>query len=251
MNTKLTEVITQTITLTTTTPGLTIAVNAPGAAVGAEIQGTGASTPTWNFTPRLKRAQWYDVSALSYTDITVPLTDRTSAQSINSFDGAAAAAGDLLYLGCDVPFRGVYIDVTNTNGTASTMDGSYWNGTAWTDLTLTDGTAATGATLGQDAPVTWTMPTDWATTTVNGSPSLFYVFLWVSADLDSTVSIANAVPLGVQTTQASSVATTSIPKPRYWFDRENVGGIEATGDNADTLVIDWLCAGRRVKLASE
>lgn len=250
-NTKFSDIVSQTITLTTTTPGLTIAVNAPAHAIGVEVQGTGATTPTWNLTPRLQLAWWYDVSALSYTDITGPLTDRSSAQSINSFDGAATAAGDLIYLGCDVPFRGVYIDVTNTNSSASVLDGSYWDGTNWTDLTLTDGTTSGGATFAQDAPVTWTVPTDWTTRSVNGSTPLFWMFLWASADFDATVSVANAVPLGIQTTQATSVATTSIPKPRYFFDRALTGGVEATGDNADTLVVDWLCSGKRVKFATE
>ena len=251
-NTKISEIITQTITLTTTTPGLTIAVNAPGHAIGVEVQGTGASTPTWNLTPRLQKAWWYDVAPTpTYTDITDSLSDRTSAQAINSFDGAAAAAGDLIYLGCDVPFRGVYVDVTNTNGNAAALDGSYWNGSAWTDLTVTDGTSATSKTFAQDAPVTWTVPTDWATYSVNGSVNLFWVFLWTDADLDSSVSLANVVPLGIQTTQATSVATTSIPKPRYFFDRQLIGGVEATGDNTDTLVVDWLCGGKRIKFASE
>lgn len=245
-----TNVISQTITLTTTSPGLTIAVNHPAGARAAEIYGTGTSTPTWNFTPRLRKAFWYDVTAGTYTDITTALTDRTTATSINSFDGAASHAGDLLYIGCDVPFRGVYVDVTNTNGTASTLDASYWNG-AWTDLSTTDGTASGGATLAQDAPITWTMPTDWATTSVNGTGNLFWVYLWVSADLDSSVSIANLVPLGVQTAQPTSVAITSTVRPRYIFDNALTGGIEATGDNADTLVINWLCSGRNTGQVSQ
>jgi hypothetical protein len=48
-------------------------------------------------------------------------------------------------------------------GVGGTYVWEYWNGTAWTTLTVTDGT--NGFT--QDGTVSWTIPTDWATTAVN------------------------------------------------------------------------------------
>jgi hypothetical protein len=48
-------------------------------------------------------------------------------------------------------------------GVGGTYVWEYWNGTAWTTLTVTDGT--NGFT--QDGTVSWTIPTDWASTAVN------------------------------------------------------------------------------------
>lgn len=250
--THLTHVITQTITLTTTTPGLTIAVNMPPGAAAVELQGTGASTPTWQLCPRLRKAWWFDDSAGAYTDITKALTDRTTTSAINSFEGAADPYKDFIYLGCDVPFRGAYVDVTNTNGTASVLNALYPTAQdTWAGLTETDGTASAGACLAQDAPITWTVPSDWVKTIENGSGPFFWVRFGVTVTLDATVSLAAAVPLSVQTNRASLAASTVFPKPRYWFDRQEVGGIEATGDNTDTMIIDWLCNSKNMTLAAE
>lgn len=194
-------------TLTTTTPGLTIARNRPEKAIGVEVSAIFATTvvtPTWNFTPRLVKAFHYDDSLAKYNEITNALRDRfTAAADISSFEGAADPYKDFIYLCCKVPFRGVYIDITNTNATASLLNALYptAQGT-WVGLTETDGSAAAGATLAQDAPLTWTVPTDWVRTTegpAGNSLGGYWVRLGVSVTLDSSVTIANMVPLGVQT----------------------------------------------------
>src|SRR3990167_3110596 len=236
-DTRINHVVAETITLATAGK-LTMATPLPAGAIGVEFYGTGASTPTWQFCPILRHFWWYDDSAGTYTNGTAELTDRTSTLALNSLE----ATNDFLYIGCDEQFRGVFINITNTNTTASTdLAATYWDGSAWTGLTETDNTASGGISFAQDGNVVWTMPTDWAKTSVNGVQNLYCVRFNFDAAFDATVSIADLTPLSVQTNRPSSPASTP-PLPRYFFDRGSVGGIEATGDNADTLVITWFCA---------
>lgn len=87
----------------------------------------------------------------------------------------ALAATAFLYIGAYVPFRGIAVtmDGAKVNANAATLSMAYWNG-AWKAQTITDGTAAAGATLAQTGNVTWTVPTDWTATklgsTVVGGP---------------------------------------------------------------------------------
>lgn len=238
-DTKINHMVAGTITLAT--GNLTQAHNAPRAALGVELYGTGASTPTWQFCPLLMSAWFYDDSAGTYTSGRDELTSRVAADvlTLNSME----AANDFVYFGCDVPFRGVYMNIGNTNGTASVLAATYWDGSAWTGLTETDNTASAGATLAVDNTLTWTVPTDWAKRSVNGTTNLYWARFSVSVTLDSSVTLVEAIPLSLQTNKPISPATAAV-LPRYWFDRGGVGGIEATGDNADTLVINWLCGSR-------
>ncbi len=72
-------------------------------------------------------------------------------------------SNDIFYLGLDHKFATVNIDIA-TAGVGVTLVKEYWNGTAWTTLTVTDNT--TNLTI--DGTITFTAPTDWATTAVNG-----------------------------------------------------------------------------------
>ena len=86
---------------------------------------------------------------------------------------ASEAVGDQFAIGFTSTFGGVNIDV-GTAGTAGSLTWKYWNGTAWTNLAgVTDDT--TGFTVTTPNDVTWTVPTDWATRTLNGSAALYYV----------------------------------------------------------------------------
>lgn len=71
---------------------------------------------------------------------------------------------DAVYVGmADKQFNGVRLDVDQAGIAAnSVVDAEYWDGTAWTNLTETDGTAAGGDHAGQDGTMTFTMPSDWA-----------------------------------------------------------------------------------------
>lgn len=77
---------------------------------------------------------------------------------------AANAPGNTsLYLGLDHPFATLNVDVVTANVGMSTMLVEYWNGSSWANTSATDNTSL----FTVDGTITWTMPTTWATKTVN------------------------------------------------------------------------------------
>ncbi len=66
-----------------------------------------------------------------------------------------------IYVGAEVPFRGVSIDVGSTpNATGNDLTVYYWAGSSWVDASDTDATD-TGAGLAVDGTVTWTVQAAW------------------------------------------------------------------------------------------
>jgi hypothetical protein len=144
--------------------------------------------------------------------------------SENAQDGSTATsvtlsslpAGDFLYVGAHVPFRGVDVDVDATNSTPSTvLTVKYWDGSAWSDISVTDGTSSS-VSLDQDGQVTWTVPSDWVkndlvaigdvTIAAGSEPAslkrdLFWTrWEWDQA-LDSTVTLDHMLAMNRNTAQ--------------------------------------------------
>ena len=83
------------------------------------------------------------------------------------------ANGGFVLMGAIRPFRGVAVTMdAQVNGNPSVLTVQYWNGSAWTDIGATDGTANAGATFGQTGDVTWTVPTAWKRTALVEIPAL-------------------------------------------------------------------------------
>lgn len=108
----------------------------------------------------------------SYVDET---TDANSAAAADwQFFPAGAGVDDAVYMGFPQLFSKLTIDVGTAGVGTYTVSWEYWNGTAWTALSgVTDGTT-NFKTLGAN-DVTYTVPSDWATTSVNGSAQLYYI----------------------------------------------------------------------------
>lgn len=125
-----------------------------------------------------------DVSSFKKTlDIDGPNPDGTTWTTYTTeVTGAGTAAlggldtlanGDALFAGSDEPYGGLRVDMdgVNVNAQAAVLAGHYWNGTAWTALTVTDGTAAAGATFAQDGIISFDAPVDWRQKSINGVTS--------------------------------------------------------------------------------
>lgn len=64
--------------------------------------------------------------------------------------------------------------VASTLGVGGTCNWQYWDGLAWTDIPgVVDGTV--DFTAGGTTQVTFTAPLDWATTSLDGGPQLYYI----------------------------------------------------------------------------
>jgi len=94
------------------------------------------------------------------------------------------ATNDEAYFGLQVKSERLWLffGTVGVQGSAVTLAWEYWNGAAWTALSgLSDGTNE----LTQNGQVTWTVPGDWATKSVNGV-TLYWVRLTFTAGTWST-----------------------------------------------------------------
>lgn len=121
----------------------------------------------------------YTYISSSYTDETTDADDVGTAD-VPLMNGAS----DYLYLGQNNPFIGASF-VLSTNGSYGTITWEYWNG-AWTALTKLNSYDFT--TNGEEK---WSLPSDWATTTVNSTSGKYWVRCSVSAV--TTQAIASTI----------------------------------------------------------
>lgn len=157
----------------------------------------------------------------TFTDYTAAAQDGSASTDVVLSSLPTLANGGAIYVGCPWRVRGLDIDVDAANGTASVIAIHYWNGTAWSALTVTDGTIATGATFGQDGTMTWTVPTDAVksrlhetlgtseSATPYGAKPLHWLRLTVSAALDSSTTLNSLIAMPGSTAYAEFVENTS------------------------------------------
>lgn len=183
----------------------------------------------WNKNPWLTVIKTTDDHA-TFTDYSVEAQDGSTSTSVVLSSLDTLANGDALYVGSHLPFSGVNIDVDGTNSTgARTLSVYYWNGSAFADTSATDGTASGGTTMAQDGSVTWTVPTDWATTKLNnavsavsnhlglGQQELFWTRWTVSGALDASVTLDHMLAINRDTTYAE------LPASMGWEEAVTVG----------------------------
>jgi hypothetical protein len=121
----------------------------------------------------------------SFTDETVDVNDAGTGD----FTLPTVAVNDAFYMGANYEFPGVRIDVGTAGTGTYTVTWEYYNGSSWASLSgVTDST--TGYTVTGPNNITWTMPTDWATTTVNSQGPFYYVRGRISA---ATPTPTNAI----------------------------------------------------------
>lgn len=114
----------------------------------------------------------------TYTNIT-----RGTATLANFPLAIEASQAPKFYCGSDERFNNLQCWLQSVNGLVATVGVEYWNGTAWTVLSLTD---TTGGFI-QSGQISWTAPTDWVAndlTTILAtsvdSEDLYYVRLTVT-----------------------------------------------------------------------
>lgn len=138
----------------------------------------------------------------AYSDKTAAASD-TTADDLNLATIFANASTDVIYIGSTAPFRGVFVRMADTVSSASgILSVAYWNGN-WENLLVADGTIQTaGKSFSAGGSVTWLLPVDWMTRTVNGSDPLYWAKLTVSA-----------VPTGAKAGQLAVIRASSLRAP--------------------------------------
>ncbi len=183
----------------------------------------------FNFNPWLTVLKTTDLLATTLTDYSEAAQDNDTNTDVTLSSLSTLANLDAVYVGAYVPFSGVVIDVDATNSTANTVLVQYWNGTAWTDITATDGTISAATSLAQDGNVTWTVPTAWVmealevaeptamkNTGILKEPQYWTRWSW-SVALDSTTTQNSWIAINRDTTYAE------IPSGLAWEQQVTVG----------------------------
>lgn len=108
---------------------------------------------------------------------------------------ASPAINDAFYVGASRRFHEVEVNV-GTAGTGNVVTWEYYNGSTWAALAgVTDGTS--NFTVTGTSTVSFTLPSDWATTTVNAVGPYYYVRARVTT-AGSTTALGTQVWIGAE-----------------------------------------------------
>lgn len=148
-------------------------------------------------------------------------------------------ADDFVYLRGTQPFEGLNVNMNATNGSATTLTATYFNGSSFTSLSATDGTSSSSASFGQDGNITWTLPTDWEPNAINGTTGYHVRLAW-SANFDSSVTTTD-IDLIQRNTAAffgrlgSALYRVIKTSTNFQLHSSHDGGLDATWTNVGTI----------------
>lgn len=200
--------------------------------------------------PYLRILKTTDGLSTAPTDLSVNAQDGDTGTDVVLSSLPTAANGGYLYVGAIRPFAGLDVDMEagTVNGTASVLSGYYWNGTAWANASITDGTASGGATFAQDGDITWSVPSAWKKTSLmeagdtrQGYPWLGTPLYWmrfqVSAALDSSTEAENIFPIAPSTEYYELIENETHAQA---IERDHHGSIQALMDTGTgNLVLSY------------
>lgn len=187
----------------------------------------------WTLCPWLTVLKTTDLltDAATITDYSDAAQDGSTATDVVLSSLSTLASLDAVFIGSQEQFGGLVVDVDAANGTASTILVEYWNGSAWTDISATDGTASGGAALAVDGNITWTVPAAWVPAglrdTTSGSGMAknygqlrnqkFWVRVSFSAGLDSSTTLNSIIAI------EGSAAYAELISSQVWEQAITVG----------------------------
>jgi hypothetical protein len=150
------------------------------------------------------------ISAAIAADAAV-FTDETTEANEDTGDDmtlfpATPAEDDAYYFGFSVPLGHMILNITTAGAGTYTLTWEYWNGSAWSALTV--GEDETGsfknAGLGN---INFTIPADWAANTVNSQGPFYFIRAVIDAGTTTTVPLAGQVWVGQGTIGSYSTPT--------------------------------------------
>ena len=151
--------------------------------------------------PEVTNTETANTHAVVYDHGTTTYAQLASSSSLTGWaanyqiaaNAGSEAVNDAFYIGNAVPFSELYLDMdTAASYTGDQWTWEYWDGAAWSTLTLvqdyTDSTALDGARTGQrDGATHFIPPSDWAETTVNSTECY-----WIRARVTTAGNAATA-----------------------------------------------------------
>lgn len=115
-------------------------------------------------------ANLYDDSGPTYTDYTTEANSGVADSVILLPAAGAYEVDDAFYIGAYYPFKKCTINVSTVGVGVWEGVWEYWNGTAWTEVTVTDGTDGFTISGSHDVAIT-NLPLDWVKTDDSGNLS--------------------------------------------------------------------------------
>jgi len=149
--------------------------------------------------------------ALQYTASTgifVDETDHANDATVGDVNILpAAGSGNAYLIGSPTQFDKVTFTISTPGAGTYTITGKYWNGTALTTITLTDGTTNFKAAAG-DRDVAFTIPTDWV---IDERGNFDQYWLWFIADggTVTTPPVVTKITVNSKTYDLPSKTTTN------------------------------------------
>lgn len=167
-----------------------------------------------------------DVSEPTFVDETVDFNSET-ADDVDPFP-SSEATDDYFAVGFAQQFPKLVIDV-GIVGVAGVVAWEYWNGSAWSALSgVTDDT--NGFTASGENNVTFTVPGDWATVSLNGEAHLYYVRARVTTVYTTNPEITQGFIAGVvQTVHPQFIGTVTDIRPtsgKYGSHETHVAAVD-------------------------
>ena len=140
-------------------------------------------------------AKVWHLDATTYVDETTDASD-VGATDVSIFQTDSSGLADRFYVGSATKFSHISF-ILGTLGTGTpTIVAAYWNGTAWTDLTLATNNYVDGTNnLKQSGEISFNAPSDWVTVAVNTSTQF-----WIEIRVTANFTIA---PVGKQVRQGT------------------------------------------------
>ena len=192
-----------TVTITGVTEGSSIQVIADetaGTVTAGDVLGQGLADANGEFSFTLNfeaafgagldvlvraRNQGFPTAAIQFTNsVFTDQTEEANSTTVDDMeliDNVTPAANDAYYFGHNEEFSQLKLDISQQGVGTWTVVWEYWNGSTWTALSgVTDGTSGFTAATGEQT-VSWTVPGDWADTTVNSQGPYRYVRARVSS----------------------------------------------------------------------
>lgn len=176
--------------------------------IGRRVPSTGdAATEVW---------QEDNDGGPSYVSMLTEFNDATDTNVIPF--PATEAIEDAFYIGHAIPFSKVTFDYANgTAGVGGVLAWEYWNGSAWAALTgLTDATADFTTAAADGLVTSFTEPTNWQKTTVNGGASLYFIRARVTTVYSTNPQLDQGF-VGGDATLTAALAAIELSDPDSWY----------------------------------
>lgn len=136
---------------------------------------------------------WMD-NVTEATDLTATLSRQYGRSAF--FD---TGSSDWLYLGRETQFDNIYFDLFSAAAFSSAsvaLQAEYWDGSAWSSLTVSDGTVSGSKTMALTGSVTFTAPADWTESIPSLTNATASYGFWIRvrpAEVPTTEPLANMI----------------------------------------------------------